>query len=220
MPLNQSARSNTGLIISYLTLRRLIGLLGTFLPLVLFLGALIIFQTGLQSSLSSYYHTGMGDVFVGTLVVIGLFLFSYRGHDRKDDIAGDLCCVFAVGVALLPTPPDNPGAGYPIVGYLQFAFAALLFLTLIFMAFFLFTKSVPNQPIGRKKRRRNRVYRACGIAMALTILLIIILNVLPADLKSSIDAIKPLFWLETVMIVAFGISWLVKGEALGAFMKD
>ena len=56
--------------------------------------------------------------------------------------------------------------------------------------------------------------------MALCILLIIILNVLPADLKSSIDTIKPLFWLETVMIVAFGISWLVKGEALGAFMKD
>lgn len=27
-------------------------------------------------------------------------------------------------------------------------------------------------------------------------------------------------WLETVMIVAFGISWLVKGEVPGAFMKD
>ena len=207
-------------MISYLTLRRLIGLLGTFLPLVLFLNALIIFQKGLQSSLSSYYHTGMGDVFVGALVVIGLFLFSYRGYERKDDIAGDLCCVFAIGLALFPTPPDNPGSGYPIVGYLHFAFATSLFLTLIYMALFLFTKSDPDQPITQKKRRRNMVYRACGIAMALCILLIIILNVLPADLKSSIDTIKPLFWLETVMIVAFGISWLVKGEALGAFMKD
>ena len=70
------------LALSYLVLRRIIGLLGFLFPFVLSLGALILFQTGIQSSISSYYHTGMGDVFVGILCVIGVFLFSYKGFDN------------------------------------------------------------------------------------------------------------------------------------------
>src|SRR3989304_3888454 len=129
------------LIISYLTLRKTIGLLGTALPFVLSLGALILFQTGIQSSISSYYHTDMRDVFVGTLCVIGVFLLSYKGYERTDDIAGDLGCVFAVGVALFPTAPDSTASSVDrLIGYVHHAFAALFFLTLIYFSLFLFTK--------------------------------------------------------------------------------
>ena len=67
------------LIISYLTLRKIIGILGIALPFVLYLGALIIFQINIQSSISSYYYTGMRGVFVGTLFVIGFFCFHTKG---------------------------------------------------------------------------------------------------------------------------------------------
>ena len=39
------------------THRKAIGYLGFFLPLVLAAGAVILFQTGIQSSISDYYHT-------------------------------------------------------------------------------------------------------------------------------------------------------------------
>ena len=75
----EALRSNNDLIISYFTLRKTLGLLGILLPFVLVFGNWIIFRDGLENSISSYYHTGMGDVFVGILFAMGLFLFSYKG---------------------------------------------------------------------------------------------------------------------------------------------
>ncbi len=216
--MNDKPGSEESLVFSYLTLRKTIGFLGTALPFVLFLGALIIFRTGLQSSMSSYYHTSMGDVLVGTLCVIGFFLFSYRGYERADNIAGDLGCIFAVGVALCPTTPDNPGPGEGLfIGYLHLAFAALFFLTLIYFSLFLFTKTGPSGEVTKRKHHRNIIYRVCGYVMSVCIVLMIIYTVLPDSGKESFKALHPIFWLEAASVVAFGISWLTKGEAI---MKD
>jgi hypothetical protein len=200
------------LVISYLTLRKAIGILGVALPFVVSLGALIIFRTGLQSSLSSYYYTGMRDVFVGILWAIGIFLFSYKGYTFIDEIATNLGSLFAVGISLFPTTPaSNPPPGAQWIGSLHFAFAALFFLTLIYISLFLFTKTDPNKKPTRGKLRRNIVYRICGYAMAACILLIAIVHFLPADASSTLKDYAPVFWLETIAIVAFGISWLTKG---------
>jgi hypothetical protein len=101
MPKQQE--NNSTLVFSYLTLRKGIGLLGLALPFVLSFGAFVVFQQALQSSISYYYWTGMRDVFVGTLFAIGFFLLSYQGYEKADNIAGNLACLFAVGVALFPT---------------------------------------------------------------------------------------------------------------------
>ena len=102
---NEASRKSL-LVYSYLELRTAIGLLGIGLPVIVALGGALIFRVGLQSSLSSYYHTGMRDVLVGTLFVIGFFLLSYKGYDRADNLTGNLACVFAVGLALFPTAPE------------------------------------------------------------------------------------------------------------------
>ena len=216
--MNEKPGSEESLVFSYLSLRRTIGFLGTALPFVLFLGALIIFRTGLQSSMSSYYHTDMGDVLVGTMCVIGFFLFSYRGYERADNIAGDLGCIFAVCVALFPTAPDGPVSGdVRLIGYIHLACAALFFLTLIYFSLFLFTKTDPSKPITKRKRNRNHIYRVCGYVMSVCIVLMIIYTVLLDSGKESFKALHPIFWLEAMAVVAFGISWLTKGEAI---MKD
>ena len=105
--MEKNANQELSLVFSYLELRKAIGILGMALPFAVSLGAGILFRTGVQSSISSYYHTGMRDVFVGTLFAIGFFLLSYKGYERSDDLAGDLACIFAVGVALFPTVPDG-----------------------------------------------------------------------------------------------------------------
>ncbi|MFQ5549052.1 MAG: DUF998 domain-containing protein, partial [Woeseia sp.] len=190
------------LIISYLTLRKIVGVLGTALPFILFFGALIFFGTGIQDSISSYYHTGMGDVFVGTLCVIGFFLLSYKGHEPKDDLAGDLACVFAIGVALFPTTHGELISDTArIIGYLHLAFAAAFFATLIYFSLRLFTKTNPDpdvQPTARKLQR-NKIYRICGYTMAVCIILIFIYSLL-GDSVSAIKQYAPVFWLEGLAV--------------------
>ena len=169
---NQSG-NESALVFSYLALRKAIGLLGIAYPFVLSVGALLIFRTNIQRSISSYHYTGMRDVFAGTLWAIGFFLLSYKGYERADDVAGNLGCIFAVGMALFPTFPNGVASSSArVFGYLHLAFAALFLLTLIYFSLFLFTKTDPRKPPTWEKLQRNRVYKACGYIMAICILLI------------------------------------------------
>ncbi len=207
-------RDPSSLVIGYMTLRKAIGLLGTSLPFVLSLGAFILFHTGIQASMSSYYHTGMRDVFVGALCAIGVFMVSYRGYERQDDAAGDLACVFAVGVALFPTTLRGELTALDIVGTLHLMFAALFFLTLAYFSLFLFTKTDPTKTPTRRKLQRNQVYRACGYTLLASIALIFLLSFLPLESTQALSTYHPVYWLESLGVVAFGISWLTKGEAM------
>lgn len=206
------------LVFSYLTLRKVIGFLGLAFPFLLFLGEKIVFGQGVRSSISSYYYTGMRDVFVGVLFAIGFFLLSYRGYEAADGIAGVLACIFAVGVALFPTTPDPEVASAATwVGKVHFGFAALFFGTLIYFSIFLFTKTDPARAPTRRKLQRNKVYRTCGFVMAGCILLTFVYLLLPAPLALVAAKLNPIYWLEAISIVAFGISWITKGEAI---LKD
>ena len=222
----QHSSNNAGLlVISFLALRKAIGLLGTFLPLVLWLGAVILFRTGMQSSLSAYYHTGMGDVFVGTLCAIGVFFYAYMGYtggSDNDDKVGNFAGVFAIGVALFPTDPSG-GLGVPttFVGIAHAVFAALFFLTLAYFLLVLFTKSHPDgRPRTAEKKRRDKVYRVGGYTIIASIALIGILSAIktlglvPKEVLQAVEAWNPAFWLESIAVVAFGIAWAVKGQAL------
>ncbi|UCG50546.1 MAG: DUF998 domain-containing protein [Candidatus Latescibacterota bacterium] len=216
--MDNGSRNKASMVFSYLALRKTVGILGIAFPFVLSLGALIFFRTGIQGSISGYYHTGMRDVFVGILCVIGFFLLSYRGHGCLDDIVGDLACIFAVGVALFPTNPECvTEGGTRIIGHLHQVFATLFFLTLICFSLLLFTKTHKHRTPTRRKKQRNKVYKICGCTMFVCILLIGILSLFPDDVKSSLKPIKPVYWLEAFAVFAFGVSWFTKGEAI---LKD
>ncbi|WP_138380430.1 DUF998 domain-containing protein [Luteithermobacter gelatinilyticus] len=216
---HESTKSRS-LVISYLTLRKAIGVLGLSLPFVLVLGALILFATPLQGSISDYYYTGMRDVFVGIMCAIGVFLFSYRGYERKDDLAGDLAGLFAIGIALFPTKPspaDLVTAQQQVISQIHTLFTALFFLTLAYFCLRLFIKTTPDMPPTPEKLMRNRIYRICGYTILASILLIALYLFVLNGEKKPFTALKPVFWFETLAVLAFGLSWLVKGEAI---LKD
>src|SRR5438477_12711319 len=100
-------KSDNSLVISYLTLRRAIGFIGLLLPVALGLGKLLFDGAGLETSISAYYYTSMRNVFVASLCAIGIFLGSYRGFDRRDEVAGKAAFVLAVLVAMFPTTPKD-----------------------------------------------------------------------------------------------------------------
>src|SRR5437762_6551311 len=72
-------------LVSYRTLRRVVGLLGVSLPIVLALwGFALAGKVQLQPSISDYYSLRTRDALVGVLFTIGWFLFTYRGYDWRD----------------------------------------------------------------------------------------------------------------------------------------
>jgi len=200
------------LVASYVFLRQAIGYLGLTLPIVLAIGGLVS-HTVIQDSMSAYYHTDMRNIFVGVLCAIGVFMLSYRGQEWQDVLAGDLACVFAIGVAWFPV--NLPGGTSPI-GYIHYFFATSLFLTLSYFSLCLFTKTDPVKRPTRKKLQRNVVYKICGYTMLGAIALIGVIKVLGLDASgAALHDLDPVFWLEATTVVAFGISWLIKGEGIG-----
>ena len=152
-------------LVSYLTLRKVVGVLGIALPVVVYVwGAWITGEAGPLPSISDYYSLRTRDAFVGILFTVGWFLLTYRGYDRRDDWAGNLACVFALGVALLP----STGSRMEMV--LHTISATALFLVLAYFSLFLFTRSGPVQT--PKKKIRNKVYRVCGVIIVACIVLI------------------------------------------------
>ena len=161
---------------SYLALRKAVGWIGLLLTFTLMFGVFIFFKGDLfQGSISYYYHTGMGDVFVGALCAVALFLFFYSGHNKWDDWAGNLGGLFALGVAWFPTIKSGPDDW---AGIVHLVCAILFFLTLASFSLFLFTKTEKGKrPRGRKKKR-NLIYIICGIIMLACLIVIVVSELL------------------------------------------
>jgi hypothetical protein len=198
------------LVISYLELRRIIGIVGMSLPVVVAVGAWLIFSAGLQESLSVYYYTPMRDVWVGLIFFLGGFFLSYRGYNLADQIAGKLATLF--GWLFVIFPPAKSMTQSDISGTLHTIFAAAFFVTLICVSAFLFTKTDPNKPPTPQKLQRNFIYRVCAVVMVVSLGVGAVLYYLPA-----FASFHPMFWGETFAIEAFGFSWFVKGEGI---LKD
>ncbi len=194
-------------------------MLGVALPFIVVLGAILQGGTSLQGSISGYYYTGMRDLYVGILSGVAFFLLSYKGYQPIDDVITNISGMFALGMILFPT---GMYAGRPVrVGLFQIpdtisepihlTFGALFFLALSFNSLFLFTRRHPGV-MGREKRKRNVIYRSCGAVMILAIAGITVFTLFYRT--SVIAEVNPVLILECIALLAFGVSWLVKGNTL------
>ncbi|HEY4024324.1 MAG TPA: DUF998 domain-containing protein [Pseudonocardiaceae bacterium] len=196
------------LVHSYLFLRRAVGILGVALPAVLIIGKALLQGGPPLGSISDYVYSDMRAVLIGTMAAIGVFLFSYRGYGRIDDITADVAAVGAIGVALFPTTPitGQSSAAARAVGTVHIVSAAIFFAALVVFCLFLFTRSDSPKPTGRK-RVRNGIYIACGVIM---LVCLISIGILQAVIRTDVAVL----WLESAAVMAFGIAWLVKGETI------
>lgn len=219
--MSPARRIGAALVLSYLGLRRAIGFVALALPPVLLFGHWWIAPQDALPTISESYYTELGGVFVGSLSVIGSFLLSYHGYERGDRIASFVSGASALGVALVPCgcrtmPAGGPalwgwGAHYRLGG-LHFLFATLLFAALAYFCLALFTRSAGGKT--DKKRQRNGVYVACGLVILACMAAIAVDHFVLHKLPTG-----GVFALEAAMVLAFGLSWVVKGEAIG-FLND
>jgi hypothetical protein len=218
---NDTPKQYNPQIISYITLRKAVGILGILFPIVIIGGSLIFGGCDeILGNLSTYYHTKMRNLFVGILCAIALFLFAYKGYTRIDSIAGNIACIFALLVAFFPTSTTEPLASCILGPYenkisssIHFFSAGGFFIVMAFFSIFLFTKKEPKST--KMKLKRNKVYKICGYIILGSILLMAFLFLCDRlHLWMGIQKYDPIIWLETLALWAFGISWLVKGNTL------
>ncbi len=214
---------NQNLFLSYKSLRQLIGIFGMLLSVVCVLGGLIFSGPPVQDSISFYYHTNMRDAFVGLMAIVAIFMATYRGYELIDRIVSAILSISAICIAWFPCrfssqvlDPVGIFQINPAISNIVHSTSAIIFFSLLaFNSLFLFTKTGGDPTIYKLKR--NRVYRVCGIVIAAAILvtMVLLLTLTPEQQFSS----KTILISETVMLLAFGISWLVKGEAIFADPK-
>ena len=213
------------------SLRMAIGWIGLALPFALVVGenfrdwfitrTSAVGNSFIEPSISAYFHTGMRELFVGSMCATGVFLVCYKGYDRRDDIAANVAGICALVVAVFPTTEaavsdvnsvtifsDARTPDPLFVGVIHFVAAAAFFITLAIMSFYLFTLSTSTD-VTPAKVNRNRVYKTCGITMIACVVLIAL-----GKLFGVSDKISYMFWLEAVAVVAFGISWLTKAQVI------
>lgn len=207
-------------LISFLWLRRGIGLVGIALPIFLIAGTYLVGNEEcrvIQNAISDYYHTIVRDIFVGVLAVLAIFLFSYKGPEKIDNIAANLAGTFALGIAYFPTSIKtcNQWNGYenPTMHNIS---AVAFFLILTYFSLFLFPKTNHKLPPSPKKLIRNKVYRISGIVMLVSIVIVGIQMLFLANI-SPFNRYPIVLIFEWIALWAFGISWIVKGEM---FLED
>jgi len=189
--------------LSYRNLRAITGYVGLTLPVVLLVDGLA--DGHIESSLSAYYYTRVGNVFTGALCVIGVFLLAYRLTVWAiDNIATALAGLFALGVAFFHAAPAHATQSQLLLADVHLGCATALFVLLGAISLFIFPLDVrPDQ------RCRANWYLALGALIWLSIILMPILSWLAS---SFYDNDHVFFILETVCVMAFAVSFILKGH--------
>jgi len=213
---------------SYLGIRRAIGVSGLLLPVILGPVGWLIFGIEIQDNMSSYYHTPLRDVFVGTLCAIGIFLYCYRGYGWIENWTANIGCAAALGVALFPLDyASNPLHQTSVVGYLHTISGGTFFLTLAFYSLYHFPSRHENAEATHSRHEnaeatqhdfeRNFVYRTSGIVILASMLAMgVYLFLLSDHWKQTLDGYNFLFWMEWVALWSFAAAWLAKAHTIVA----
>jgi hypothetical protein len=215
-----NVRHGDELIHSFLALRKAVGFIGKVLPFVLLLA-----HRGRLGSVSEGYYTAGSALFVAGVCAIGIFLLFYRGYGCRERIASLVAGAAALVVGQVPCAcaraaepaslwgwgPSYAASAWPTVHLLA---AAVLFCVLALFCLWLFPMSDAPPHANRKKNQRSLTYYICGSVIAGCLLAPVVHHSFFQWLGRD-----GVFWLEAAMLIAFGISWAVKGQAI-TFLND
>lgn len=201
-------------------IRNYAGLLGALLPwLSLFSAWLYGIRTGgLPSafwsdlSISATYY--ISPALPAVLTAAAIVLMCYDGYSKIDNLVTTLSGVFGLMIVLFPCncsiAPEHAGffqLPTHISSIIHCSSAVIFFCLLAFNSLFLFTRYEGTKT--EYKEKRNVIYTVCGIGM----LCAMILMPLPISFPAKT------WWVETIALSFFGISWLTKGGAF-PFLND
>jgi hypothetical protein len=191
-------------------LRCFIGWLGMALPLIV-LGLSLAFGYPFPDSISATYFVPTCIApFMIILGAAGILLMNYEGYDKVDDTLNTIAGICGLGVCLFPCAATVE----PFIGTfslpastsdtLHMICALSFFGILAYNSLFQFTKGV-GEPTANKKKR-NIIFRVCGIGMIASFILMPLASF-------GVIVIPHVIWvIETIALLFFGISWLTKAD--------
>ncbi|WP_095587500.1 DUF998 domain-containing protein [Actibacterium ureilyticum] len=228
--LGTQEEATNALVLEYYLVRQALGYLGFFLPISLLVYGLLPDRI-FQPSISEFYYTHMGDVLVGTLCAIGIFLFSYKGYAKRADewlsdkwlarIAG----LGAIGVALFPVkleegqeprlellPDINLGLEFHR-NWVHGGSAAVFFVCMAIFCIFVFTKGDRKDSGKLVWTGETLIYVSCGVVIIGTIVAMAP-YILIESFRAAVTPWKYLYVMESIGVFAFATAWLRKGRGL------
>lgn len=206
-----------GFVRSFLIQRLFIGVLGVTLPFLLVgFGYWVDGHPVPRNSLSVYYYSGVGALFVGVLTTIAFFLIAYRLAEFNLENVLSIIAGFAVLVVVLfPTKrpettidltPLQDALGESVVNWIHVG-AAVVFIVLI---------GVISLFFGARERDRRRTEPGSGRfwwghLVCTGVIWLGGLWILVTDDRFLGGPRWSVFAGEFASFFAFGVSWLMKG---------
>ncbi len=177
-----------------------------------------------KSSISHYYYTAVGELFTGILITVALFMFCYKGHPKRtgekglfDNALTTLAGFAALGIAIFPTSSDYPindnlrtFVSSSLTSYIHLSMAGVFFLSLAIMSMINFRRTGIRSMFG--KGQHHSVYMVCGIGMLSSMAILVIYFQFFEKRWQWLDDLHPVFCMEAIALIFFGISWLTKGK--------
>ena len=199
-------------------LRCWIGALGMLLPIFV-LALSLVFGYDFPDSISAtYFVPTCITPFMIILGSAGILLMNYGGYDKVDDILNTAAGICALGVCLFPcaaTTLEYVGTfNIPtnISDVIHMISAIGFFGILSYNSLFQFTKGMDN-PTPEKKKR-NIIFRVCGIGMIASFVL------LPIASLDFVNIPHVIWLIEAIALAFFGVSWLTKANCIPFLFAD
>jgi hypothetical protein len=235
------------------TLRRLVGILGVLLPIMLpfFLWS-DTGRTAPLESISHYYFTRVCAIFVTVVSLLAIFLLIYKGQTPGEFWLSTLAGIGALLLVMFPTDNIVKGVFLKIgrqgienglgkacdscinsaesaytatflkdsTFRVEFHFIAsgLFLLSLALLAAFVFTYTrkeiagVTDTAVVRRMKQRNLIYRLFGALMVLALVFVLVGDKIVGEATYQLYHLT--FWMETIAVESFGLSWLLRGDML------
>lgn len=179
-------------------------LLALLLALVVSLGIETV-RHGWQTSMSSYYYTPAGPVFIAALASVGVCLVALRGYTDAENVCLNLAGISAPMVAFVPTPERGHRPDQAAITNNAATFLAVLAAGYLVVLFFVWR--------GRRLGRRVSRWSTIGlISVALAWLVgVVWLAVDRASFAEHAHTLAAVFtFLPFVGVVALNTDWGVR----------
>jgi len=204
-----TSNSNPDIVFDYRALRLLMGLVALSLP---FVTSLI--SSSPLPSISASYYTEARDAFVGMSFAIGTLLWAYNGHSPTEKWASKAASLATLFVVVFPTSCD--GCVADLKSSIHYVAAVILFGILSYFCLGPFRKNTKEEE--GKKGLRGKIYLVCGWIMVLSLLTAGIAQFLIPD--KTVKALSVTYWTETIVLIAFGVAWMVAGKYFSPLVDE
>ncbi|WP_299303074.1 hypothetical protein [uncultured Litoreibacter sp.] len=218
----QAMDKRRAVVKSFYRVRQALGWLGFMLPVLLMVSGMLA-RTGVEPSISDFFHTVSRDIFVGIMFSIGTFLIVYEGYDRQPDetIADNWLATIAgisvFGVALFPNESPTGEIASVVQQTVGVGLSPLFHYSCAFVFFYCMGHFCMFKFSKTSDKPRRKIYRGCGWAIIFSCAGLFFGSIAkkmgPPDVSAFIVDFDVIFWVEVVGVWAFSLAWLVKGRA-------